>query len=148
MRTQDFKTKLEVDWGKHGGKFTAMLLRKPTYAAANHMTTTTEYQCTPLRSTCKQEPRIRVNNGSIAVGEVLIIGGEKCRILEKSAGEVCVLDALPRTSASFVAQHEQWSASADAAINSLLHVWLPVWQRDTEAERDQEDQWPEAFTPY
>ena len=145
MRTQDFKTKLEVDWGKHGGKFTALLLRKPAYAAANHMTSTTEYQCTRLRSTHKQEPRIRMHGGNVAVGEVLIIGGEKCRILAKNTADVCVLDALPRTSASFMAQHEQWSASADAAINSLLQVWQPVWQRDTEAERDQEDQWPDAF---
>ena len=104
MRTQDLKTKLEVDWGKHGGKFTAMLLRKPAYAAANHMTSTTEYQCTRLRSTHKQEPRIRMHGGNVAVGEVLIIGGEKCRILAKNTADVCVLDALPRTSASFMAQ--------------------------------------------
>ena len=38
MRTKDFRTKLKVDWGQHGGRFTALLLRKPAFAAANHMT--------------------------------------------------------------------------------------------------------------
>ena len=88
MRTQDFKTKLEVDWGQHGGKFTAFLLRKPAFAAANHMTTTVSYTCTRLRATSKMEPRIRVADSKLAVGEILIIQGERCRIMQKPFGEV------------------------------------------------------------
>ena len=98
-----------------------------------------------MRATEKKEPRIRVAECKLAVGEILIIHGERCRIMQKPSNDVCVLDSLPHTSATFEAQHEKWSASADIAFNNLLDVWQPVWQRDTPEERDQDEQWPQAF---
>ena len=145
MRTQDFRTKLEVDWGKNGGKFTAQLLRKPAFSPANHMTSTIQYDATRLRTTSKGLARIHIPGSHIAAGEVLIIQGERCRILERPRPEVYVLDTLPASSARFVIHHEQCSTSATTAINNLLNVWQPVWQRDTEAERDQESEWLQAI---
>ena len=52
---------------------------------------------------------------------------------------MCVLDSLPHTSAAFEAQHEKWSASADIVCGSLFG------NVDTPEDRDQDEQWPQAF---